>query len=159
MNLEDEEKPIAKVGENIKLRLMNIEEEEVHLGSVLCSSNNLCKCAAMIDCQLMILDCENIFCPGFKFIMHLHNAVEEVTLVKIHHLINKKTGEKIQGQTRFVKQDQVCMARLSIANQTVMAPFSEFPELGRFNLRANGKTVVVGKITTVLLPKSKTLQS
>lgn len=54
-------------------------------------------------------------------------------------LIDKKTGEKGQKRPRFVKQDQVCIARLRTAGTICLETFKEFPQMGRFTLRDEGK--------------------
>lgn len=42
---------------------------------------------------------------------------------------------------RFVKQDQVCIADLEAAGIICIEEFSEFPSMGRFTLRDEGKAL------------------
>lgn len=55
-------------------------------------------------------------------------------------LVDKKTGEKSKTRPRFVKQDQVCIARLRTAGTICLETFKDFPQMGRFTLRDEGKT-------------------
>lgn len=57
-------------------------------------------------------------------------------------LVDKKTGEKSKTRPRFVKQDQVCIARLRAAGVICLETFKDFPQMGRFTLRDEGKTSV-----------------
>lgn len=54
-------------------------------------------------------------------------------------LVDKKTGEKSKTRPRFVKQDQVCIARLRTAGTICLETFKEFPQMGRFTLRDEGR--------------------
>jgi peptide chain release factor subunit 3 len=74
-------------------------------------------------------------------------------LKKLITLIDRKTGDKTQEHPRFVKQDQVAIARFELtqSGQTIcMEPFKRFPQLGRFTLRDEGRTVAVGKVLKVI---------
>lgn len=53
--------------------------------------------------------------------------------------MDKKTGEKSKTRPRFVKQDQVCIARLRAAGVICLETFKDFPQMGRFTLRDEGK--------------------
>lgn len=54
-------------------------------------------------------------------------------------LVDKKSGEKSKMRPRFVKQDQVCIARLRTAGTICLETFKDFPQMGRFTLRDEGK--------------------
>lgn len=76
------------------------------------------------------------------FISTLHMLVFCVSLLHLQALIclvDKKTGEKSKKRPRFVKQDQVCIARLRTAGTICLETFKEFPQMGRFTLRDEGR--------------------
>lgn len=62
--------------------------------------------------------------------------------------IDKKSGEK--KKARFVKQDEKCIMRLESAEPFCMEPFKDFPQMGRFTLRDEGRTIAVGKVLKVV---------
>ena len=49
---DDEEYDQAFAGENIKLKLRNVEEEDVSSGFVLCSPDNVCHTGQTFDAQV-----------------------------------------------------------------------------------------------------------
>lgn len=49
---DDEESEAAQTGENIKIKLRNIEEDDVTSGFVLCSPDNLCLTGSVFDAQV-----------------------------------------------------------------------------------------------------------
>jgi len=65
-------------------------------------------------------------------------------------LIDRKTGEKGQIRPRFVKQDQVAVMRLETAGVVCVEPFKLFPQMGRFTLRDEGRTIAIGKVLRVV---------
>lgn len=69
-------------------------------------------------------------------------------------MVDKKSGEKdLKNRPRFIKQDQIAICRFEIqgANTVLcMEPFKLFPQLGRFTLRYESKTVAVGKVLKVI---------
>ena len=85
--------------------------------------------------------------------LHVHAAAVEVQLKKLITLVDRKTGERTQEHPRLVKQDQVAIARFELAQagQAIcMETFKRFPQLGRFTLRDEGRTVAVGKVLKII---------
>lgn len=71
-------------------------------------------------------------------------------------LVDKKTGEKSKTRPRFVKQDQLAIMRLECAGVICMEPFKEFPQLGRFTVRDEGKRTYKWFITSFIAACSHT---
>jgi translation elongation factor EF-1alpha len=62
-------------------------------------------------------------------------------------LIDKKTGEKTQVRPRFIKQDQVGVARLEVNGGVIcLETFKDFPQMGRFTLRDEGHSHFLGNV-------------
>jgi len=151
---EDIETDSCVCGENVRLKLKNVEEEEISSGFILCDTQqDPCGVGRVFDAQVAILEHKSIICPGYSAVLHIHAAVAEVQLKKLITLIDRKTGDRTQEHPRFIKQDQVAIARfeLSQSGQAIcMEPFKHFPQLGRFTLRDEGRTVAVGKVLKII---------
>ncbi|XP_028331807.1 eukaryotic peptide chain release factor GTP-binding subunit ERF3A [Gouania willdenowi] len=150
---DDVETDDAEPGENLKLRLKGIEEEEILPGFILCSPDNLCHSGRTFDAQIVIIEHKSIICPGYNAVLHLHTCIEEVQITALICVVDKKTGEKSKTRPRFVKQDQVCIARLRAAGVICLETFREFPQMGRFTLRDEGKTIAIGKVLKLVPEK------
>jgi len=146
---DDEEVTAVGSGENVKIKLKGIEEEDVSPGFILCDPANPCKIGKIFDAQIAILELKSLISAGYKAVMHIHCAAEEVTLAKLICLIDKKTGEKSRSPPRYVKQDQLAIVRLECSGTVCMETFKLFPQLGRFTLRDEGKTVAIGKVLKI----------
>lgn len=143
---DDVETDDAGPGENLKLRLKGIEEEEILPGFILCNAENLCHSGRTFDAQIVIIEHKSIICPGYNAVLHIHTCIEEVQITALICLVDKKSGEKSKTRPRFVKQDQVCIARLRTAGTICLETFKDFPQMGRFTLRDEGKTIAIGKV-------------
>ncbi|XP_053550544.1 eukaryotic peptide chain release factor GTP-binding subunit ERF3A isoform X1 [Bombina bombina] len=152
--LSDEvETEAVSPGENLKLRLKGIEEEEILPGFILCDLNNLCHSGRTFDAQIVIIEHKSIICPGYNAVLHIHTCIEEVEITALICLVDKKTGDKSKTRPRFVKQDQVCIARLRTAGTICLETFKDFPQMGRFTLRDEGKTIAIGKVLKLVPEK------
>uniref|UniRef100_A0A3B5MB79 Tr-type G domain-containing protein n=1 Tax=Xiphophorus couchianus TaxID=32473 RepID=A0A3B5MB79_9TELE len=136
---DDVETDDAGPGENLKLRLKGIEEEEILPGFILCNSDSLCHSGRTFDAQIVIIEHKSIICPGYNAVLHIHTCIEEVQITALICLVDKKTGDKSKTRPRFVKQDQVCIARLRTAGTICLETFKDFPQMGRFTLRDEGR--------------------
>ncbi|KAL1116064.1 hypothetical protein AAG570_005559 [Ranatra chinensis] len=135
---DDEEVTSVAAGENIKVKLKGIEEEDVSPGFVLCDPGAPARTGKVFDAQVVILEHKSIICAGYSAVMHIHCVAEEVTVKALICLIDKKTGEKTKQRPRFVKQDQVAIMRIECAGVICLEPFKLFPQMGRFTLRDEG---------------------
>ncbi|KAK5880901.1 hypothetical protein CesoFtcFv8_021762 [Champsocephalus esox] len=150
---DDVETDDATPGENLKLRLKGIEEEEILPGFILCSPDNICHSGRTFDAQIVIIEHKSIICPGYNAVLHIHTCIEEVQISALICLVDKKSGEKSKVRPRFVKQDQVCIARLRAAGTICLETFKDFPQMGRFTLRDEGKTIAIGKVLKLVPEK------
>lgn len=79
----------AKAGDNVRLVVKGIEEENVHSGFVVCDAKNPVPCVNEMEVQMAILELpalKPLFTAGYTAVMHVHTAVEECTItVSITH--------------------------------------------------------------------------
>ncbi|CAN8066163.1 unnamed protein product [Agarophyton chilense] len=93
----------------------------------------------------MILEHKSIICAGYSAVIHLHAAVEEVVIDELLAELNK-AGKAKQKHPKFVKPGMKCLARLRTTQPVCVEPYDVFPQLGRFMIRDEGKTVAVGTV-------------
>ncbi|KAJ2161396.1 translation termination factor GTPase eRF3 [Coemansia sp. RSA 552] len=145
----DVEEPSAVSGDNVRIKLRNLDSELVQGGNVLVDTKNPCKSTRTFEAMLVILEAKNIITAGFKSILHVHTAIEEVSLVKLMHKLNDK-GQKSRKAPQFLKVRDKCIVRIEATKPICVERYEDFPQLGRFTLRDEGKTIAIGKIRKVL---------
>lgn len=145
----DEETDEVHPGENVKCKVSGIEEEDVSPGFVICALDAPCNTGRIFDAKIVILEHKSIICAGYSAVLHLHTVAEEVTIKNLICLLDKKTGKKTP--TRFIMQDQIGIARFQVnAGMICMETFTDFPQMGRFNLRDEGRTIAIGQVLKVI---------
>lgn len=77
---DDDEVSQVVPGENVKIKVKGVEEEDVSPGFVLCDAANPIRTGRVFDAQLVILEHKSIICAGYSAVMHIHCAAEEVTV-------------------------------------------------------------------------------
>lgn len=147
---DEEDKTEAIAGDNVKVKLRGIEEEDISPGFVLCSPENLCHTVKTFEAQVVILEHKSIICAGYRAVLHIHNVIEEVVFETLIDLVDRKTGKRMKQRPRFIKQDQVAVARLQTSGIVCIEKFSDFPQMGRFTLRDEGKTIGIGKVLKLI---------
>ncbi|XP_073142826.1 uncharacterized protein [Henckelia pumila] len=142
----------AGPGENLRVRVSGIEEEDILSGFVLCGTVKQMAAVSEFVAQLQILELLDnaIFTAGYKAVLHIHAVVEECEIVDLTQQVDPKTKKPMKRKPLFVKNGAVVVCHIQVNNLICIEKFSDFPQLGRFTLRTEGKTVAVGKVTALI---------
>ena len=98
---------------------------------------------------LELLENRRIMTAGYGAVLHIHTAVEEVMITDLIAEQDRKT-KAIKKHPRFVKSDSIVFARLALSKPVCMEMFESTPQLGRFTIRDEGKTIAIGKVTKII---------
>jgi peptide chain release factor subunit 3 len=63
------------------------------------------------------------------------------------HYFDKKTNRKSKKPPQFAKKGQKIIALVEATAPVCVEPFKQYPQLGRFTLRDEGKTIAIGKVS------------
>ncbi|KAI8829799.1 P-loop containing nucleoside triphosphate hydrolase protein [Chytriomyces cf. hyalinus JEL632] len=144
--LEEAECNQAISGDNVRIRLKNVEEDV----SLFLFTRNTSP-------QLLnTVFYKSIMCAGYTAVCHAHTAVDEIIITDLLHKIDKKSGKKSVNPPKFVKQGDACIARIKCDQSICLEVFDEYPQLGRFTLRDEGKTIAIGKVTKLIFDDNTT---
>ncbi|KAJ5727357.1 hypothetical protein N7493_005177 [Penicillium malachiteum] len=149
----EDELQTAKVGDQVRLRLRGVEEDDFFPGFVLCSPKRPVHCVSAFEAKIRILDLKSILTAGFNCVLHVHSAVEEVTFAALLHKLEPGTGRKSKRPPPFVSRGQTVIARLEVtstAGAVCVEEFAEYQQLGRFTLRDQGQTIAIGMVTKLI---------
>ncbi|UJR11356.1 hypothetical protein I4U23_015537 [Adineta vaga] len=157
---EDIETDSCICGENVRLKLKNVQEEGISPGFILCDAEQeLCHVGKVFDVQIAFIEhesidqCKSLIIRGYTAVLHIYAASVDVQLQRFIALIDRKTGERTQTNPLFIRPGQVAIARFELSQTgkaICMEPFKHFPQLGRFTLREKDRTVAVGKILKIV---------
>ena len=120
----EEEISSAMCGDNVRVRLRGVEDEDISPGFVLTSPKNSVHAVRHFEAQLAILEHKNIICAGYSAVMHVHTLSEEITLPvrashsfipltamicrvqALLHYFDKATGRKSKKPPQFAKKGE-----------------------------------------------------
>lgn len=134
----EEEIQQAACGDQVRIRIRGVEEEDVIPGFVLCSPKRPVHCVQAFEAQIMLLELKSILSAGFNCVLHVHSAIEEVTFAALLHHLEKGTGRKSKKPPAFGKQGQSIIARLEViggAGSVCVEKYEDYAQMGRFTLR------------------------
>ncbi|KAF7792882.1 hypothetical protein EIP86_003983 [Pleurotus ostreatoroseus] len=137
-------------GDNVRIRLRGVDDEDLSPGFVLTSPNKPVHAVRQFEAQLAILEHKNIICAGYSAVMHCHTLAEECTLSALLHYFDKATGRKSRKPPQFAKRGQKIVALIETTQPICVERFADYPQLGRFTLRDEGRTIAIGKITKLI---------
>ncbi|KIJ70505.1 hypothetical protein HYDPIDRAFT_122410 [Hydnomerulius pinastri MD-312] len=140
----------AMCGDNVRVRLRGVEDEDISPGFVLTSPKNPVHAVRQFEAQLAILEHKSIICAGYSAVMHVHTLAEEVTLPALLHYFDKATGRKSKKPPQFAKKGQKIVALVETILPVCIERFVDYPQLGRFTLRDEGRTIAIGKVTKLI---------
>ncbi|MCJ1291238.1 translation termination factor GTPase eRF3 [Xylographa carneopallida] len=149
----------ATCGEQIRIRLRGVEEEDILPGFVLCSPKRPVHCVSEFEAQIVLLELKSILSAGFNCVLHVHSAIEEVTFDALLHKLEKGTGRKSKKPPPFAAKGQSIIARLKViggAGAVCVERFEDYAQMGRFTLRDQGQTIAIGKITKLITEPTTT---
>lgn len=98
---------------------------------------------------LELLDHKMIISRGYSCIMHCHTIAEDIIIKDLLSVTEKNlaTGNlETKEQPKFIKSFSQGKVRISTKVPIAIEKFDVLPQLGRFTLRDEGRTIAVGKI-------------
>ena len=166
----EEEIPSASCGDQVRMRIRGVEEEDIMPGFVLCAPKRPVHCVNAFEAQIMLLELKSILSAGFNCVLHVHSAIEEVTFAELLHKLEKGTGRKSKKAPAYGKQGMSIIARLEViggAGKVCVEKYEDYAQMGRFTLRdqvccgqpsgrhkanhlCQGQTIAIGKITRLI---------
>ena len=135
---QEDEIQIAQCGDQVRMRLKGIEEEDILPGFVLCSPKRLVHCVSTFEAQIRILELKSILTTGFQCVLHVHSAIEEVTFSALLHKLQKGTNRKSKLPPSHAKKGDSIIAQMTViggAGLVCIEKFEDYPQMGRFTLR------------------------
>lgn len=142
----------AKPGENVELRLNIENEDRVNKGEVLCHRDaNPVPVSELFEAEVDILELipyKPILSKGYQCVLHIHTVADDATVKEILVSYEKNDkGDIVEKQRpQFVKSFTKMICRIQTRIPIPLEKNETLPQLGRFTLRDEGRTIAVGRV-------------
>lgn len=113
-NSKDQPVKYAKPGENVKMRLLHLQDESVvNKGDVLCNRDVLMPVTDLFEAEVDVLELlsyKPILSKGYQFILHIHTIADEAHIKEI--LVSYEKNDK--GEVVEKSKPQFTMSNTKI---------------------------------------------
>jgi len=159
LSVDDTPVEVAGAGENILITFDkgDLSMDKIFSGCVICSTDNPTTICKEFEAEIYVheLPGAGIMTAGYKAMFHCHNVASLCAIEAIPHKIHKKTRKRSRMAPPFLRPHESAIVRISLEQTLALEAFSDCAVLGRFTLRDQGKTVVIGKVLSVTESESK----
>jgi peptide chain release factor subunit 3 len=143
----------ARPGENVQIKLIHIDDENmINKGDVITGREQQMPVTMLFEAEVELfelLDYKPIVSKGYTCMMHCHTFADECVIkdiISCQEKNNTSGNFETKEAPKFVKSFTTCRVRITTRNPIAIEKFETIPQLGRFTLRDEGKTIAAGKI-------------
>jgi elongation factor 1-alpha len=140
----------AEPGDNVGFNVKNVSVKDIKRGMVAGDiKNDPPFPSGNFEAQVIVLDHPNRIMAGYTPVLDCHTAHIACRFNKLLQLVNKRNGEVMEENPKFIKSGQAAICEMVPSKPMCVEAFSKYAPLGRFAVRDMRKTVAVGVIKIV----------
>jgi elongation factor 1-alpha len=144
-------------GDNVGFILKNVAVNNIRKGDLCGEANNYSpKQTKSFIAQVIILNHPDKIRVGYTPVVYCHTACGSCKFVELKSRIDRKSGEEIEAQPKFLRVGDTAIVKLVPLKNMSCETFYDYPLLGRLILRDIGKIVAVGVIKAIEAKEAQT---
>jgi elongation factor 1-alpha len=150
VEMHHEQLESAEPGDNVGFNVKNVSVKDIKRGMVTGDvKNDPPLPTGNFEAQVIVLDHPNRIMAGYTPVLDCHTAHIACRFNKLLQLVNKRNGEVMEENPKFIKSGQAAICEMVPSKPMCVEAFSKYAPLGRFAVRDMRKTVAVGVIKIV----------
>jgi len=150
VEMHHEQLESAEPGDNVGFNVKNVSVKDIKRGMVTGDiKNDPPWPTGNFEAQVIVLDHPNRIMAGYTPVLDCHTAHIACRFNKLLQLVNKRNGEVMEENPKFIKSGQAAICEMVPSKPMCVEAFSKYAPLGRFAVRDMRKTVAVGVIKIV----------
>jgi len=159
LSVDDTPVDAAGAGENILITFDKgaLTMDQIYSGCIICSEENPAKICEQFLAEIYVheLPGSGIMTSGYQAMFHCHNVAALCQIEAVPHKLHKKTRKRSKQSPPFLRAHDSAIVSISLQSRLALECFEDCAALGRFTLRDQGKTVVIGKVLEITESASK----
>jgi len=152
LSVDDTPVDAAGAGENILITFDKgaLTMDQLYSGCVICSEEDPAKICESFLAEIYVNDLPGgIMTCGYQAMFHCHNVAANCEIIGIPHKLHKKTRKRSKVPPPFLRVKDNAIVEIELKQRVALESFDDCAVLGRFTLRDQGKTVVIGKVRDI----------
>ncbi|PKI83389.1 Hbs1p [Malassezia vespertilionis] len=137
-------RPWAAAGSNVTLYLSNVEQNQIHVGSVLCPPQEPVSLVDEVVVQMLVFTPTYPLLKGTAVEVYHHSADIPGQLVELISLLDKGTGDVTKQHPRVLPHHATATVRIALGQAYPIETFRVNKDMARLLFRMNGETVGAG---------------
>lgn len=148
---KNESVKFARPGENVQIKLTGLEEHHYNKGDVIVSREHPVPVTMLFEAELNLLeliDYKPIMSKGYQAILHLHTIAMDCLVKDILEATEMAPGnvQVTRQKPSFVRSFAKVIVRIQTKFPIACDKYDVLPQLGRFTLRDEGRTIATGRV-------------
>jgi len=140
----------ALPGDNVGFNIKNVSVKDIKRGNVAGDAkSDPPRAVDTFQAQVIILNHPGQIRAGYTPVLDCHTAHIACKFKELKTKLDKRSGQVLEENPKFVKSGEACIAILSPSKPMVVEAYSSYAPLGRFAVRDMRQTVAVGVIKAV----------
>ena len=149
MASESSSQQCAFAGDHVSLGLVGPDQNNLSMGMVICDPSKPIPVSKHIKARIVVFNVEVPITKGYPVVFHYGSVQTQAVIKKLLATMSKSTGEVAKKKPRCIAKNCNAIVEISIDSPICVEQYSNIKELGRFMLRAGGKTIAAGIVTDI----------
>eukprot|EP00698_Gefionella_okellyi_P009920 TRINITY_DN2549_c0_g1_i1.p1 TRINITY_DN2549_c0_g1~~TRINITY_DN2549_c0_g1_i1.p1 ORF type:complete len:781 (+),score=188.02 TRINITY_DN2549_c0_g1_i1:126-2468(+) len=148
IEVHDKSCKFAHAGDNVELGVTNVSQEQIGQGNVLCDPERPIPICRTFQAKIVTFNNESVLTPGFPVVLHTQSLNEPAVVLKLVSQLDKDGQPMNKGRPpRWIPRNASAVVIIKPERPICIEMYATYRQLGRFTLRAEGKTLAAGIVT------------
>jgi elongation factor 1-alpha len=139
-------------GDGVGINIRGVNPTYLRPGAVICDPDHPAQLVGpdtAFIAEIVVFDHPSAIKPNYCPTLFTHTAHVPCRITSLKAKLDRDSMQTTETNPEFLRNGDVGLISISPLQPIAMEKFSDFPQLGRFALRDNGRTIAAGKVSDI----------